>query len=218
MTPSKFRCRRSVSLTADGLFSEPQYKYQFKRWGWKKSIPASKKAQMCDIGQTRANLGKGTVMKYKGKEVDENKLRRFAKMATRKDAVLNPGISRGKALDEGPFSSQHPLGNTVYATYPEDRRSSVVRLLTLSRFLRWNIPLKAFGPFKRLPIDHPSPAISDISVDTPPGDLALSSKTASSLSKVLTEKVAIERAHVFLEGRMNDLIKSMDHQEKVYSA
>ncbi|KAN0089874.1 hypothetical protein V8E51_018453 [Hyaloscypha variabilis] len=174
--------------------NEPQYKYQFKQWGWKKNIPASKKAQMCDIGQTRANLGKGTVMKYKGKEVDENKLRRYAKMATRKDVVLNPGISLGRASDEGLFSSQHPLGNTV--------------------FLRWNIPLKAFGPFKRLPIDHPSPAKSDISVDTPPGDLALSSKTASSLSKVLTEKVAIERAYVFLEGRMNDLIKSMDHKEK----
>ncbi|PMD32035.1 hypothetical protein L207DRAFT_548557 [Hyaloscypha variabilis F] len=137
--------------------NEPQYKYQFKRWGWKKSIPASKKAQMCDIGQTRANLGKGTVMKYKGQEVDENKLRRYAKMATRKDVVLNPGMSRGRASDE---------------------------------------------------------AISDISVATPPEDLALSSQTASSLSKILTEKVAIERAHVFLQGRMNDLIKSMDHGEK----
>jgi hypothetical protein len=78
--------------------------------------------------------------------------------------------------------------------------------------------LKALGPFKRLPADHPSPAISDISVATPPGDFALASRTSSFLSKTLNEKVAIERAHVFLEGRMNDLIKSMDHKEKEYSA
>jgi hypothetical protein len=102
-----------VSLTAEGLCSEPQYKYQFKRWGWKKSIPASKKAQMCDIEQTRANLGKATVIKYKGQEVDQNKLRRHAKIATRKDVVLNPGMSRGTVSDGGLFSSQHPLGNTV---------------------------------------------------------------------------------------------------------
>jgi hypothetical protein len=95
--------------------------------------------------------------------------------------------------------------------------------LTQSRFLRWNIPLKALGPFKHLPVNHssvnhPSPAVSEISVATPPGDLALVSQTSSSLSKTLNEKVAIERAHVFLEGRMNDLIKSMDHKEKEYSA
>ncbi|KAE9370227.1 hypothetical protein N431DRAFT_468295 [Stipitochalara longipes BDJ] len=174
--------------------NEPQYKYQFKSWGWKKSIPASKKAQMCDIGQTRANLGKSTVIKYKGQEVDQNKLRRYVKMTTRKDVGLNPGMSRGRPSDEGLFTSQHPFGNTV--------------------FLRWNIPLKALGPFKRLPIGHPSPAVSDISVATPPGDLTQSSKATSSLSKTLNEKVAVERAHVFLEGRMNDLIKSMDHQEK----
>jgi hypothetical protein len=106
---------------ANGLCSEPQYKYQFKSWGWRKSIPASKKAQMCDIGQTRANLGKSTVMKYKGQEVDQNKIRRYAKAATRKDIVLNPGMSRGRALDEGLFISQHPLGNTVYALYLESR-------------------------------------------------------------------------------------------------
>ena len=74
---------------------------------------------MCDIGQTRANLGKSTVMKYKGQEVDQNKLRRYAKSATRKDIVLNPGMNRGRALDEGLFTSQHPLGNTVYALYSE---------------------------------------------------------------------------------------------------
>lgn len=73
------------------------------------------------------------------------------------------------------------------------------------------------GPFRRLPIDHSSPAISDISVATPLEDLVLSSKAASSLSKTLNEKVAIERAHVFLEGRINELIKSMDNREKEYS-
>lgn len=214
--PCGFRCRTLVSIIANWLCSESQYKYQFKSWGWKKSIPAAKKAQMCEIGQTRANTGKSTVLKYKGQEVDQNKLRRYAKVATRKDLVLKPGMSRGRASNEGLFPAQHPLGNTVYALLSALRAS--VDSLTLNRFLRWNIPLKALGPFKRLPIDHPSPAISDISVATPPGDLALSSTTSSSLSKILNEKVSIERAQVFLEGRMNDLIKSMDHKEKEYSA
>jgi hypothetical protein len=122
---SKFRrLKLLVLITANGLYSQSQYKYQFKSWGWKKSIPSSKKAQMCEIEQTRAALGKSTVMKYKGQEVDQtiqNKLRRYAKMATRKEMVLNPRMGQGRSSDEGLFASQHPLGNTVYDLYSEER-------------------------------------------------------------------------------------------------
>ncbi|PMD49347.1 uncharacterized protein K444DRAFT_298311 [Hyaloscypha bicolor E] len=173
---------------------EPQYKYQFKTWGWKKNVPATKKAEMCEIGRTRASLGKSTVMKYKGQDLDLNKLRRYAKMASRKDVVLPASRSQGLS-DGGFFNSQHPLGNTI--------------------FLRWNIPYRAFFGQCRLPsIDHPSPAKSDISVATPPEDLVVSSKGISSLSKTLNEKVSIDRAHLFLAGRINDLVKSMDRREK----
>ncbi|KAH8786356.1 hypothetical protein F5882DRAFT_497061 [Hyaloscypha sp. PMI_1271] len=173
---------------------ESQYKYQFKTWGWKKNVPATKKAQMCEIERTRASLGKSTVMKYKGQDLDLNKLRRYAKMASRKYVVLPASRSQGLS-DGGFFNSQHPLGNTI--------------------FLRWNIPYRAFFGQCRLPsVDHPSPAKSDISVATPPGDLTLSCKTTSALSKTLNEKVSIDRAHLFLAGRINDLVKSMDRREK----
>jgi CTP-dependent riboflavin kinase len=95
-------------------YSESQYKYQFKTWGWKKNVPATKKAQMCEIERTRASLGKSTVMKYKGQDLDPNKLRRYAKMASRKDVVLPASRSQGLS-DGGFFNSQHPLGNTMYS-------------------------------------------------------------------------------------------------------
>ena len=110
-----FDTLRRILIIANKLLSESQYKYQFKSWGWKKSIPASKKEQMIGIEHTRAALGKSTVIKYKGQEVDPNKLRRYAKMASRKDVVLKPRMSQGRPSDEGLFNSQHPLENTMYA-------------------------------------------------------------------------------------------------------
>ena len=74
------------------------------------------------------------------------------------------------------------------------------------------------GPLRPLAIDHPSPAESDISVATPPENFVVSPKAASSLSKALNAKVAIDRAHLFLEGRIADLVKSMDNREKEYGS
>jgi hypothetical protein len=54
---------------------------------------------MCEIERTRASLGKSTVMKYKGQDLDPNKLRRYAKMASRKDVVLP--ASRSQGLSDG---------------------------------------------------------------------------------------------------------------------
>jgi hypothetical protein len=43
---------------------------------------------MCDILQTRANAGKPSVITYKGKQVDLNKLRRFKKEDARQQAKM----------------------------------------------------------------------------------------------------------------------------------
>jgi hypothetical protein len=69
---------------------------------------------MCNIEHTRAGLGKSTIIRYKGQEVNPNKLRRYAKMASRKEVGLTPRMSSGGSSNDGPFSSQHPLGNTTY--------------------------------------------------------------------------------------------------------
>jgi hypothetical protein len=77
-------------------FSETQYKYRFKQWGWKKNVSASKKRAVLDISQRRAQLGKATLVTYKGKQIDAKKLRREAKNVKRKEksltaTVLEPG-------------------------------------------------------------------------------------------------------------------------------
>jgi len=64
-------------------FSEAQYKYRFNQWGWKKSVSASKKRAALNITQRRAELGKATVVTYKGKQIDTKKLRREAKNVKR---------------------------------------------------------------------------------------------------------------------------------------
>src|SRR5438876_2569032 len=99
-------------LTSHLPTSESQYKYQFSRkWGWKKSIPASKKAAICERGQTRAALGKSTVVKYKGKEVDSKKIRRHAKEAARKEIALNAAADGVGSQKGGLFGSVLPFGN-----------------------------------------------------------------------------------------------------------
>jgi hypothetical protein len=100
-------------LTCLLLTSQTQYKYQFgRKWGWRKNIPSSKKAAICERGQTRAALGKSTVAKYKGKDVDPKKLRRFAKTAARKEITLGaPGEPAGQ--QGGIFGLVLPFGNRM---------------------------------------------------------------------------------------------------------
>jgi hypothetical protein len=80
----------------------------------KKSIPAAKKSAMCDILQTRAQMGKSTVMTFKDKHVDLKKLRRVMKEHARQQIIMRPVTS---SLDEGASISSHtivPFGNTMY--------------------------------------------------------------------------------------------------------
>lgn len=99
-------------LTRHDEYSESSYKYYLKKWKLKKSIPASKKAAMCDYLQTRANAGKRTAMTYKGKEVDPGKLRRVMKEDARKQiAMLAPRTG-----------TEAGAGNISYTVFPAGNR------------------------------------------------------------------------------------------------
>ncbi len=79
------------------ITSEPQYKYQInKKWHLRKNIPTSKKVAMNHRYQDLSTAGKAAVIRYKGQEVDPRKLRRQAKMETRRTLV------GGRAQATGP--------------------------------------------------------------------------------------------------------------------
>jgi len=79
----------------------------------KKNISAANKAQICEVVQTRAALGKSTIVKYKGKEVDEKKLRRYAKGRRREQLVLRSPAQHTEYPGGGIINSSMPLGNTM---------------------------------------------------------------------------------------------------------
>ncbi|KAF1991781.1 hypothetical protein K402DRAFT_399756 [Aulographum hederae CBS 113979] len=56
-----------------------QYRYQIKKWEWKKSISSAKKERILGIARRRAVAGQATAATYKGRPIDANKLIRFAK-------------------------------------------------------------------------------------------------------------------------------------------
>jgi hypothetical protein len=94
-----------------------------------------------------------------------------------------------------------------------------VYLLILSSFLNWNMPYGALGLSKSVP-DHPPPFTpisppSDVSITTPPSDIVSSPKNAPSpLSVALQRKKAFDRAHLFVQGKHDDLILSMNKEEQ----
>lgn len=79
-------------------FSVNTYKYYInKKWKLKRNIPASKKTAILNHLQTRASIGRQTVVKYKGKTVDQKKLRRHCKSIIRAHASEN---AVGQILDD----------------------------------------------------------------------------------------------------------------------
>ena len=89
--------------------SEAQYKYRFKKWEWKKNVPATKKAAIVERGQTRAALGKSTIATFQGREVDSKKLRRHAKEALRKEIALKATADRAGSQQSSLFGSVFPF-------------------------------------------------------------------------------------------------------------
>ncbi|KAI4126041.1 MAG: hypothetical protein LQ347_005128 [Umbilicaria vellea] len=72
--------------------AEHQYKHQIKKWKLRKNISTQKKTALCKSIQKRAQSGKSTVAKYKGHDVDTNKLRRHLKTEARRDIFLQPAV------------------------------------------------------------------------------------------------------------------------------
>ena len=120
------RGSRCFHLLAHLFRSESQYKYQFKKWNWKKSVPSSKKAQIVELGQKRASIGKSTVAVYKGKQVDPRKLRRYVKGAYRKPGSLVAGPSN--RLD----SQEDTIGNTNTILLPHNNAMWVTVCLKIA--------------------------------------------------------------------------------------
>src|SRR5438046_2168218 len=97
--------------------------------------------------------------------------------------------------------------------------------MMLISFLNWNMPYGALGSSRSRDTDHPSPlghsvstpsAISDVSMATPPANVVSSPHNAPSpLSTALKRKTAIDRAHLFVQGKHDDLVRSMDKAERM---
>lgn len=118
-------------------------------------------------------------------------------------------------------SALFPLATGCETSYSYIILEEVDPPLTPDSFLNWNMPYGALSLSRSRNTDYPSPFApsvstpSDISVDTPPGNAALSPQNPPSpLSTALKRKTAIDRAHLFVQGRHDDLIRSMNNAER----
>ena len=76
--------------------------------------------------------------------------------------------------------------------------------------MNWNMPYGLIRSLALSAVDHVSP-LSDISVTTPPSAGGTPSPTAVAIKAM----EPIDRAHLFVEGRHNELLRSMDKQQRV---
>ena len=76
--------------------------------------------------------------------------------------------------------------------------------------MNWNMPYGSIRSLEPSAVDHFSP-LSDISVNTPPSAGGAPSPTAVAIKAM----EPIGRARLFVEGRHNELLKSMDKQQRV---
>lgn len=76
--------------------------------------------------------------------------------------------------------------------------------------MNWNVPYGLIRSTAPSAVDHISP-LSDISVITPPSAGGAPSPTAVAIKAMKP----IDRARLFVEGRHNELLGSMDKQQRV---
>ena len=70
--------------------SPHQYKYQLKKWGITKSVPAAKKEEAIKaIGKRTRDGASTTAVRYKGQEIDKKRIRRHIKNEARQDDDLH---------------------------------------------------------------------------------------------------------------------------------
>jgi hypothetical protein len=94
-------------------------------------------------------------------------------------------------------------------------------LISNVRFLKWNIPLGLLRLQKFDLVNSPSPLGTEIPlpkdfhIHTPPGvvDSHYEATSPVQLSAALASMGVIERARMFLQGRHNELVKSMNRME-----
>ncbi|KAI9933967.1 hypothetical protein MW887_005039 [Aspergillus wentii] len=188
------------TMNADHGFvaREDQYKYQFRKWKIKKNLNKSLKRKMMDKGDERAGDGKRTAFSLGDKPVDNKRLLREVKRESKIDMALTPSAN-------GQTDMQRMLPGFGLQAGP-------------GIFLAWNRPYGAMS----LVNDPTSPfgqAIStpgDVVVATPESNNAPSPMDAPSpFSKALTIKRSLERTRMFVDGRFDDLLKSMNKKEAV---
>ncbi|OCL14233.1 hypothetical protein AOQ84DRAFT_384874 [Glonium stellatum] len=180
-----------------------QYKYHFKKWKWKKSVPLKAKSAIATQLQTRAAAGKtSTAITFQGRPVDSKKIRRYLKENARKDVVSSGGLRASGAGQQVLFGPALPFSKRI--------------------FLNWNLPYGALRLLRGKEIDHLSPLHpigttpqDDIAVTTPSAGAPSPNDVPSPTSKALNMKKAVDRAHLFINGRHQDLIRSMNTEERV---
>ncbi|KAL9608829.1 MAG: hypothetical protein Q9167_006347 [Letrouitia subvulpina] len=195
--------RASYSFNAQAS----QYRYRFKKWGWKKNIPSRKKAKMCDIRQNRAKAGKQTSLEHEGKIVEVKRLRRYLKETTRRDVAQKDIGDRGNGWKLITGTSFQP-GSSI--TNLENHAQS---------FLNWNLPYGIMrSPNTTSNVTSPA-AIStpsDVVVATPSSNEIHSPRNAPSpLTRLHNSREAIHRAQMFIEGRYHELLRSMTREDKI---
>ncbi|KAL8795174.1 MAG: hypothetical protein Q9195_002329 [Heterodermia aff. obscurata] len=69
---------------------ESQYKYQIKKWQFKKSTSTAKKVAVYNVIKSRAQMGKSSALSRDGQILETKNLRRYLKKEARKEMVLHP--------------------------------------------------------------------------------------------------------------------------------
>jgi len=181
---------------------------------------------MIQKSQIRAQSGKASVITYKNQTVDERKLVRQIKRITKKDIAFQ----RPAAGSQTAGFQNHGLSVFSDRMCVERNFSSFhLRIANVSSFLQWNKP---FGVFTRQQggsprsSNHPSPfavtastPLSQVSMHTPPETADSPVNAPSALSVAVKRKAAIEKAHLFVQGKHHELLQLLSTQEKrhVYS-
>ncbi|KAF2874415.1 hypothetical protein BDV95DRAFT_332278 [Massariosphaeria phaeospora] len=156
--------------------------------------------------ETRAAAGKqASLITFKGRPMDPGKIRRYLKDASRKESqhmLLEQNESGQLSGTHERIRSFLPFGNRI--------------------FLKWNMPYGILQQFQAHVIDHSSPInfaaatpSSDVMVTTPI-ESASSPQDAPTPTKTLIKKKQImDRTRLFVQGRHDQLIGSMDKEERM---
>ena len=112
------------------MCSESQYKRQFGVWKLKKNIPTPKKIAIYETIHTRAQMGKSSLVKYKGQNVDPGKLRRLLKTKRRQEIKITSANIVQDVYDKSFLSLYFYLRN--FAPTHEKTRGKTVKMIVFT--------------------------------------------------------------------------------------